>query len=64
MIKLNRSDYEKILAHAKNEAPVEACGLIAGEISGEDRIIKKVYIYIHGCKIVNSHRIKQSKFIY
>lgn len=44
MIKLNRSDYEKILAHAKNEAPVEACGLVAGEISGDDKIIKKVYI--------------------
>lgn len=44
MIKLNRNDYEKILAHAKNEAPVEACGLVAGEISGDDKIIKKVYI--------------------
>ena len=44
MIKLNRSDYEKIVAHAKKEAPVEACGLIAGELSGEDKIIKKVYI--------------------
>ena len=44
MIKLNRSDYEKIVAHAKKEAPVEACGLIAGELSGEDKTIKKVYI--------------------
>lgn len=44
MIILNKNDYEKILAHAKNEAPVEACGLIAGEISGNDKIVKKVYI--------------------
>ena len=44
MIKLSRSDYDRIVEHAKNEAPIEACGLIAGEISGEDRIIKKVYI--------------------
>lgn len=44
MIKLNQSDYEKIVAHAKSEAPIEACGLIAGEINGGDKIIKKVYI--------------------
>ena len=44
MIKLKKSDYDRIVEHAKKEAPVEACGLIAGEISGEDRIIKKVYI--------------------
>lgn len=44
MIKLKKSDYEKILAHAKKEAPVEACGLIAGHIEGDDKIIEKVYI--------------------
>ena len=44
MIKLKKSDYDIIVEHAKKEAPIEACGLIAGEISGEDRIIKKVYI--------------------
>ena len=44
MIYLNKSDYEKILNHAKSELPNEACGLIAGEISGEDKLIKKVYL--------------------
>ena len=44
MIKLSKNDYEKILAHAKSEAPIEACGLIAGELSGSDKLIKKVYI--------------------
>ena len=44
MIKLKKSDYETILAHAKKEAPVEACGLIAGHFDGEDKIIDKVYI--------------------
>ena len=44
MIKLSKSDFEKILAHAKSELPNEACGLIAGEISGDDKIIKKVYL--------------------
>ena len=44
MIKLRKEDYEKIVAHAKREAPVEACGLIAGKLDGEDKIIEKVYI--------------------
>lgn len=44
MIKLSRSDYEKILAHAEKELPDEACGLIAGTIEGDDKVIKKVYL--------------------
>lgn len=44
MIKLAREDYNKILAHAQKELPNEACGLIAGDINGEDRIIRKVYL--------------------
>ena len=44
MIKLKKSDYDIIVEHAEKEAPIEACGLIAGELDGEDRIIKKVYI--------------------
>lgn len=44
MIKLSKSDYEKILKHAEKELPNEACGLIAGEMSGEDKIVKKVYL--------------------
>lgn len=44
MIKMNRSDYEKILAHALSKLPNEACGLIGGIIEGEDKIVKKVYL--------------------
>ena len=44
MIKMRKADYETILAHAKKEAPVEACGLIAGHIDGADKIVRKVYI--------------------
>lgn len=44
MIKLHKEDYEKILAHARKEAPVEACGLIAGKIEDGNKYIEKVYI--------------------
>lgn len=44
MIKLSKSDYEKILAHAKSELPNEACGLIGGVIENGDKLIKKVYL--------------------
>lgn len=44
MIKLNKADFEKILVHARAEAPVEACGLIAGRIEDGNKLIDKVYI--------------------
>ena len=44
MIRLKKDDYEKIVAHARAEAPVEACGLIAGRIENGNKHIEKVYI--------------------
>lgn len=44
MIKLSKSDFEKILAHAESELPNEACGLIGGVIEDGVKIIKKVYL--------------------
>jgi proteasome lid subunit RPN8/RPN11 len=44
MIKLTKSDFEKILSHAVKELPDEACGLIAGTVEGGDKKIKKVYL--------------------
>ncbi len=44
MIAISKSDYEKILSHAKSVLPEEACGLIAGEITDSGKIIKKVYL--------------------
>ncbi len=45
MIKLSKSDYEKILKYAESELSDEACGLIGGEITESgDKIIKKVYL--------------------
>lgn len=43
MIKLTKSDFEKILAHAVKKLPDEACGLIAGTVEDGDKEIKKVY---------------------
>ena len=44
MIKLIRSDYDKIVAHARKELPDEACGLIGGVIEDGNKIVKKVYL--------------------
>ena len=44
-VTINKNDYERILAHARENLPEEACGLIAGS-DREDgvREIKKVYL--------------------
>ena len=44
MIKISKDDYRKIVEYAIAQLPDEACGLIAGEIEGEDKLIKKVYL--------------------
>lgn len=44
MIKLTKSDFEKILSHAVKELPDEACGLIAGTVEDGDKEIKRVYL--------------------
>jgi proteasome lid subunit RPN8/RPN11 len=44
MIKMSKSDFDKILAHAESELPDEACGLIGGVIEDGDKLIKKVYL--------------------
>jgi proteasome lid subunit RPN8/RPN11 len=44
-ITLDKSDYEKILAHANKWLPSEACGLIGGEIKENgDKVVRKVYL--------------------
>jgi proteasome lid subunit RPN8/RPN11 len=44
MIKIKKSDYEKIIAHAQRELPNEACGLIGGTVNGDNKEIKEVYL--------------------
>lgn len=44
IIKLKKADFDKIVEHAEKELPNEACGLIAGKIEGETKLVKKVYL--------------------
>ena len=44
MIQLSKSDYNKIVSHAEQELPNEACGRIAGKIENGNKLIKKVYL--------------------
>jgi proteasome lid subunit RPN8/RPN11 len=40
---LSKQDYEKMLSHAQEGLPAEACGLIAGKEEDGVRTIEKVY---------------------
>ena len=44
MITLKKSDYEKIVEHARSCLPEEACGLIAGTEENGVKEIKEVYL--------------------
>lgn len=44
MLQITKSDYQKILNHAIEGLPNEACGLIAGIIENEVRVVKEVYL--------------------
>ncbi len=43
IIRLDCHLYNDLVRYAKEHLPEEACGLIAGELKGDDRIIRKVY---------------------
>jgi proteasome lid subunit RPN8/RPN11 len=44
IVRLKRSDYEAIVAHARSGLPNEACGLIAGKESDGVKTVEKVYL--------------------
>ena len=58
MIKLSKSDYEKILHHAESELPNEACGLIGGVKEGSDKIIKKGLLHISNSPLLHTQNHK------
>ena len=42
-VRLKQADYDAIAAHARGGLPNEACGLIAGKIDDDVKIVEKVY---------------------
>ncbi|MBQ7432642.1 MAG: M67 family metallopeptidase [Lachnospiraceae bacterium] len=44
MLKITKSDYEKILKHAEEGLPNEACGLLGGTIEGDIKTVQRVYL--------------------
>ena len=59
MLTMKKADYEKILAHAKEKLPEEACGLIAGTKDGDKKIIEKVYL-LENVDHTNEHLDRKS----
>jgi proteasome lid subunit RPN8/RPN11 len=43
MIILAKKFFEEMIAHARAEFPLEACGLFGGTVDGEKKIVRKVY---------------------
>lgn len=43
-VELRREDFERMLAHAREWLPAEACGLIAGHARGGVKRIERVYL--------------------
>ncbi len=44
VLKLKKSDYDKMLKHCKDGLPNESCGLLAGTVEGEVKTVTKIYL--------------------
>ncbi len=44
MLKLSKENYDKIVRHALEGLPNEACGLIGGELTEEGKMVREVYL--------------------
>lgn len=44
VLKLKKSDYNKILEHCEQGLPNESCGLLAGTVEGDVKVVTKVYL--------------------
>ena len=43
IIRMDCQLYDELVTYAREHLPQEACGLIAGEMNGDEKIIRKVY---------------------
>jgi proteasome lid subunit RPN8/RPN11 len=50
MIKIKSLDFERIVTHCRTEAPIEACGIIAGTIQQANDIIAKEVSNVYRCR--------------
>ena len=44
VLKLKKSDYDKMLKHCEDGLPNESCGLLAGTVEGEVKTVAKIYL--------------------
>ncbi len=44
IIRIKQTDYDAIVVHGKAGLPNEACGLLAGKVVNEEKIVEKVYL--------------------
>lgn len=44
VLKLKKSDYDKMLVHCEKELPNEACGLLAGVAEGDVKTVTQIYL--------------------
>ncbi|MDD5800495.1 MAG: M67 family metallopeptidase [Coriobacteriales bacterium] len=42
-VRLSKDDYQKILDHCRAGLPNEACGLLAGRVQGDVKLVERVY---------------------
>lgn len=50
MIKIRTRDWEKTISHCKEESPIEACGILAGQIRDLNGDIVKEVLKVYKCK--------------
>jgi proteasome lid subunit RPN8/RPN11 len=50
MIKIKTRDLEEIIAHCREELPIEACGILAGEFSNSEGITVKEVLKVYPCR--------------
>lgn len=43
IIRIKNTLYNELVAYAKEHLPEEACGIVAGKIEGDEKLIEKVY---------------------